>query len=264
MRSSLSNTLRSPLWIAAAAAAVLLLIFSGRIFGVFSRGLRAAAGVLHAPATALGNWWDASPTPDEADEKMLSAVADIRRLSAENAELRAALGYREKHPDALVAARVISESDDASLAALRIDRGSEDGLAAGQAVIIGDGVLVGRLRSVSRYSAVVLLITDSRSRLAVSAGDLTETIGVLEGDRGLSVGVSLIPQSVPLTVGDVIVTSGLEPGIRRGFAVGSVEKIEKSVQASFQSAVIKPFSLGRHPSVVQVVVPAPEMRAATE
>lgn len=267
MRNSRSTFFRDPTTVALAAAVVLLSVFSGRVFGAVTRGLRLASGLVHAPTAALSAWWDAADDglgSAVTDERLLSAAAKIRTLAAENEELRSALGYRKSHPDVLVLAHVISESADASLAALRLDRGSEDGLTPGQAVIVGDGVLIGRIRSVSRYSAVVLLLTDSRSRVAVSAGELQETIGVLEGDRGLSVGVTLVPQSVPLNVGDVIVTSGLEPGVRRGFAVGSVEKIEKSTQASFQSAGIRPFALGRHPSVVQVVVPAPEMRDLPE
>lgn len=81
----------------------------------------------------------------------------------------------------------------------------------------------------------------------------TDTAGVLEGDRGLSMAIDLIPQAEQLSPGDIIVTSGIEPGVRRGLVVGTVEKISKRTQDPFQSAAVAPFSAGSHPSFVQVL-----------
>jgi rod shape-determining protein MreC len=234
-----------------------------------SRLASSAAAPLHALVAGFNRWSDVrdAAVPDAAvlvreNEALKAETAKIRTLASEVEELKAALGYRERHADRLVVARVVAESADRAFVAMRIDRGSADGLTEGQEVIVGDGVLIGRVSGVGRYSATVMLLTDSRSRVAVSAGDVLETIGVLAGDRGLSMSVSLVPQSVTLNPGDVIVTSGLEDGIRRGLAVGVVDKVEKSDQAPFQSATISPFVTARHPSVVQVIVPSAEVRPA--
>lgn len=230
--------------------------------GLAVRAADSVAAPLHALAAVVGRWDEMrqAQIPDAAtllteNEGLRAENAKIRTLASEIEELKAALGYRARHSDSLVVARVVSESGDDSFAMLRIDRGSADGIAAGQAVIVGDGVLIGRVGEVGHYSSIVVLLTDSRSRVAVSAGDVQETIGVLSGDRGLSMSVSLVPQTVTLNPNDIIVTSGLENGIRRGLAVGMVDKVERTDQAPFQSATVRPFVSSRHPSVVQVIVP---------
>ncbi len=220
------------------------------------------AAPLHTVGASFSSAVDARAEEKKIDQQDLLAELDRLRvenarlqvLATENDDLKAAAGFQEREDERKVMARVISESADESLRALLIDRGAADGLVSGQAVIVADGVLIGKIGDVRASSASVLLLSDSRSRVAVAANDVEETVGVLEGDRGLSMSISLIPQTTDISPGDVIVTSGIEPGIRRGLAVGTVEKVEKSSQAPFQSASVKPFFSARHPIFVQVLV----------
>ena len=238
------------------------------------RALRAVMSGAVAPVHAIAAKFaaaveqvDEERQKDELRRELEILQAQNARLAVvtgENEDLRAALKFAERVSDRLVPARIISESGDDSVRAWRLDRGSDDGLAPGQAVIVGDGLLIGRIYSVRAGSALVLMLNDSRSRVAVSVNDSRETIGVLEGDRGLSMTVSLIPQTAVIAPGDAVITSGLEPGVRRGLAIGTIEKIEKSERASFQSAVIRPFSAGRFPSIVQVIVPTADFRLMTD
>ena len=88
----------------------------------------------------------------------------------------------------------------------------------------------------------------------IGEGHVGGTIGVLEGDRGLSMAITLIPQSEKLAPGDAVITSGIEPGIRRGLAVGTIEKVNRATQDPFQSADVIPFRSLSHPVFVQVLL----------
>jgi rod shape-determining protein MreC len=215
---------------------------------------------LHDAATA-----DRSPDDDPTTAAMSKEELrrKFERASAENArlrqaveevdELKSALAYRERFKDSLLAARVISSASDPIDASVLIDRGSDDGVSEGQAVVVGDGILIGKVTEVGTHTARIRLLTDSRSAVAVAVQTAEGTLGVLQGDRGLSLRIALIPQTEVLTPGDVVITSGLEPGIRRGLLVGTIEKIGRDNQDPFQTASVLPFLDSQHPSFVQVL-----------
>ncbi|HTK04632.1 MAG TPA: rod shape-determining protein MreC [Candidatus Eisenbacteria bacterium] len=218
-----------------------------------------------APAYAAGSEMNRAVSrffsEDRRDRETLAAAveslrlenAKLREQALENDSLKRALAFREREADRLVLARVVSETDEDVFHGLVIDRGTEDGVRPGQAVIVGDGIIVGKVFEARRRTASVLLLSDTKSRLAVSVQNATDTAGVLEGDRGLSMAIDLIPQAEQLSPGDIIVTSGIEPGVRRGLVVGTVEKVSKRTQDPFQSAAVMPFSGGSHPLFVQVL-----------
>lgn len=199
----------------------------------------------------------------QALESLRVENANLRTLVAENDALKEALGFKERAGDDAVPARVVSRTDDDVFRGLIIDRGTEDGIAAGQPVVFGlfpeasanggGGVIIGKIMTVKARSAAVLLLTDSRSKLAVSIENAVDTVGVLEGDRGLSMAISLIPQAEPIAPGDMVITSGIEPGVRRGLVVGMIDKIERANQDPFQSATIAPLRMAAVPTFVLVL-----------
>jgi rod shape-determining protein MreC len=99
-----------------------------------------------------------------------------------------------------------------------------------------------------------MLLTETRSRLAVALLDEPGSLGVIEGDRGSSMTINLIPAGATVSPGDLIVTSGLEPGIRRGLLVGTVEKISREPQDPFQKALVVPADAARHPLFVEILL----------
>lgn len=247
---------------AAIAAVLLLLAASGALKPITapltSMSLSATAPG-YAAGTAVSRAIDAFFAGDDAtsDAAAVDALrtenAKLRALAAENEALKAALGFNERYGDDTVLARVVSQTDTDAFKGLVIDRGTDDGVLPGQPVVAGDGVLVGKVFEARARSATVLLLSDSKSRVAVAIQNATDTIGVLEGDRGLSMGITLIPQTETVSPGDTVVTSGIEPGIRRGLVVGIIDKVNKSTQDAFQSASVAPLHAASHPLFVQVL-----------
>jgi rod shape-determining protein MreC len=258
--------------LALAAAGGLLLAAS--VFGwlapvsdLLTVGVSRAAAPLHAAGVRVRELVAGASAPDDAvDAAILRAMDDLkvenarlRTLVAENESLKAALRYQERFKERTVLARVISDSTDDALKALVIDRGTEDGVMADLPVVVGDGIIIGKVLNAGRRTSTVLLLSDSRSRLAVSVQNADDTLGVLAGDRGLSMSIGLIPQVADVSPGDIVITSGAEPHIRGGLPVGAVTKVIGSSQEPFQSADVQPFFSSMRPVFVQVLAPDQEL-----
>lgn len=170
------------------------------------------------------------------DEKLASASA----LIAENDSLNGLLRFSSRTDLELVPALVIGADPDTTARSLIIDRGSERGILRGDAVIAGDGTLVGKIERSTAGRSTVLLPTDPRSSLAVMVSDHPESNGVAQGEKGLVVAMTLIPQHAPIKEGDTIVTTGREKGIPRGLVLGMVESVNSVASDPFMSATVVP------------------------
>ena len=109
----------------------------------------------------------------------------LESLQAENTRLRRLLGFAQRYPARAIPAPVLSEGGLLGIdRTLRIGRGSADGIAPGQPVIVPEG-LVGRIAKTALHHAEVLLITDPDCRVAVETipdtEDLPRCRGILFG-----------------------------------------------------------------------------------
>lgn len=224
-----------------------------------------------APGKALGDLLRRSTHASASrDEELARARAERDTFALENArlrstaqeaeELRTLIDYQTRSRTELVAAAVIGRPTDIGTDALLIDRGSDDGIASGMAVIAGDGFYLGVVRSTGPTTAVVLLATDSRHRVAGMLQNGTRTVGAIEGGRGLGMAMRFIPQDERMDVGQLVITSGLDPAIPRGLIIGRVERITHAPQEPFQTAVVSPMVAADRQSVIAIIrVTAPHL-----
>ena len=111
-----------------------------------------------------------------------------------------------------VPARVISTAPTNFRLTITIDRGSDARLDVGMPVVTAAG-LVGRITEVSKLRSTVLLITDPQSNVGVRLANSGEQ-GVARGSGNRNpLPLDLIATEVPVTVGEPVVTSGLERGL---------------------------------------------------
>lgn len=124
-----------------------------------------SASVHDDPGTADRRLQEENAVLRESYASQLDLAEDLRALAqAFGAQGRSGL---DRLPQALVA-RVLRTTDPADYRrSLLIDRGAEDGLERGLAVVSGR-VLVGVVEVVNARSALVKLVTDRRSRLEVA------------------------------------------------------------------------------------------------
>ena len=191
----------------------------------------------------------------EERDRLLTDVAGLQAVRDENLELRRLFEFKQKSDFALAAAHVIAKSPEAGTHALLIDRGSDDGLRLEAPVVTGEGVLIGKIFKLERSTSQVLLLTDTRSRVGAAVQNSSKTQGIVQGKRGLSLEMRLIPQNEEISAGDIIVTSGIEPLTPRGLVIGRAQSVSTQERNPFKTAVIGSPVLFSNLSVVAVLLP---------
>ncbi len=106
-----------------------------------------------------------------------------------------------------------------------INKGSTDGLKAGQAVITTGGVL-GYIFKPEPFTAHVMLLTD---RYAVVDGIVqrTRAHGIVEGKSQYGCSLKYVEKTEDVKEGDLVVTGGLDNIFPKGFPVAIVESVER-------------------------------------
>lgn len=123
---------------------------------------------------------------------------------------------------------------------LIIDKGLDDGLKVGQAVIYKENY-IGSIKEVSPKRSQVLLVTDPDSHIgAFSSNPQGKAKGVLDGEFGSEMVMNKILHEELIEVGDLVYSEGTEVRIPRGLILGQVSEISSKDNEIFKSAKVKP------------------------
>lgn len=196
----------------------------------------------------------------EAQVRALTAgQAEMIKYKEENERLRGMISFFDENKGKYLPSNVISRSDHLGTAnddqSIIIDKGSDDGLKDGLAVLDHEGNVVGKISDTKEKISRVDLLTSSRCKLAVSVVNAERTIGVAKGELGLTTRIDFIPQTEILHKEDLVLTSGLEIDIPRGLSVGRIDQVNKESNELWQDAYIRPISNLNDLSIVSVILP---------
>lgn len=136
-------------------------------------------------------------------------------------------------------AKVVNNSVSLSKNYITINKGSDDGVAPGMAVISGKGI-VGKVKTVSRHFSVVisvLNVNEQVSSLIKSANYLSTT--QWDGVDPRFVDLKYVPRHVKLRLNDTIVTSGYNAVFPEGILVGVVTEFDLKKEALFYDVRVK-------------------------
>lgn len=177
-----------------------------------------------------------------ADRLMIENVR-LKEAEAENEDLRRLLQFTRGNPHqeyraAEVIGRVIGRDPSSFLSYLTIDLGSEHGIERGMPVVTDKG-LVGRIVEVGFSSSKVLLIVDARSSVNALIQS-SRASGVVEGVLGGGLVMRYIPQDQSVSVGDVVLTSGLGGNFPKALVIGQVVAVHQQDIEMFQQAQVRP------------------------
>lgn len=167
-------------------------------------------------------------------------LEQIKLLTEENTELKKQLNYVQKNPINHVLANVIGKEVGSTNQTFIIDKGSSDGIKVDNPIIVGEGILIGKVAKVHENISIIRLLNDNQSRIGASIINQTKSQGVVEGGFGISLRMNLIPRDEIVVVGDQIITSGLEMSIPRGLLIGTVAVVENEPYKPFQQAILTP------------------------
>ncbi len=149
--------------------------------------------------------------------------AALRRAEEENFQLREMLGLAARWSYKLQAAEVSARQPGVFVADLTIDRGREDGLAAGMVVFSTQG-LVGRLEQVDEGSALVRTIFHPAFR-ASALDQRSRVLGILRTEPEGGPFLDRVPLHADIQPGDTLITSGYGGVLPYGLRLGVVKKV---------------------------------------
>ena len=176
-------------------------------------------------------------------------------LQAENARLRQLLGSKAQLPSQATIAEIIGVPPDPDRAAVILDKGQDDGVQPGQAVVDAQG-LFGQVVDVSSSTSWVILITDRKH--AIPARNNRTGVRMIVGGIGVSDRLVLedLPASTDVQDGDLIETSGLGGRFPPGYPVGTVASVEATQDSPYLQASLTPTAALLKVGHVLVIAPA--------
>lgn len=154
------------------------------------------------------------------NERLKAWQVAAETLAVENEQLRALLDLEDIKATPVTGARVIGQTGGRFFQSVLINAGKRDGVSKGNTVADRNGV-VGRVITVGRHSARVLLLNDLNSRIPVKilpAG----VNAILAGDNRPDPVITFVPAGVELAPGDWVVTTGHGGTFPADMAVGRV------------------------------------------
>ncbi len=179
------------------------------------------------------------------NEQLTSGQALTDEVRRENEVLTALLQLQAGFDHQTVAAGVISRESSEFRRVVGLDKGTNDGIAKGDVVVVGGGALAGRVTEVGSDSAMVVLLTDGTSTVI---GQLVSTAGTgqVVGQLGGVLVMEQIDSGETIAQGDEVVTAGIElgGGVRspypKGLLIGQVIDVRRDANAVVQTAYLQP------------------------
>jgi rod shape-determining protein MreC len=223
-----------------------------------ARLIRVWAVELVAPLGRVANWtvngirdgWNnyISLRGMAIENQRLQAELDRLRLRNNELESRAAeadrlaalLAFRQSNSETLMlAARVIGISPGTGARIAFLDRGARDGLEENMGVITPEGV-VGKVLAVFPATSQVLLLSDRESGVGALLAT-SRSHGPVRGTGDLLlVGLDYISKDIPVSVGEVILTSGQDRIFPKDLPVGTVAEIKNDPRSPFHEILVRP------------------------
>ena len=173
-------------------------------------------------------------------EELRIDQSSLNSLKSENDLLKQELNFTQEREIKTVTAKIITGVSDSLSKSVIINKGFNDQVEDGLAVVAGPGVMVGKIYDVYADHSKVLLLTDNQSRVAATIQNLNKTTGLVEGQFGLSFAMTNIPQDQEVKNGDLIVTSGLEGKIPKDLLIAQVESVNEVESEIFKTTLLTP------------------------
>ena len=160
-------------------------------------------------------------------------------LEAESQRLRTLRASTAAFTDRFVIGDIMDVDLDAFRERVLVDKGAQDGVFVGQAVLDAGGVF-GQVARVGQLTAEVILVSDATHAIPVQINrNGLRTIAVGTGDTG-RLKLPYLPTSADVIAGDLLVTSGLGGGFPAGYPVGTVEDVKRDPAQSLAEVDVKP------------------------
>lgn len=257
---------------------VIICIFIGcvillHIFGYLRIIERPIARILHLTSSEIyrlsiwnnGEYELRSMTHDELQTAFLDLqekyrlkildIVEIILLREENNNLKNQLNFFSEKKLEYITARITGKHVDPfkSVVQLYFKNAYEHDFI-GRPAITEDGIFVGVVKKIEGDTIAIRLLGDIQTKIGGALLNDQKTIGIVEGGFGKSIRMNFIPQNEKVSVGDIVVSSGLTEEIPYGLPIGIIEAIEKEPYQPFQSAIIAPLANPNTLNILSIII----------
>ncbi len=201
----------------------------------------------------------------EYKKKALATANQLLRqehLEQENMRLRALLDMKARQPAEGRIGEILYAARDPFSRRVIIDKGLQEGIVAGQAVIDDIGV-IGQVTRVFPLTSEVTLLTDKNQAIPVEV-QRNGLRAVLNGAGSGMMELRFLASNADVKPGDTLVTSGLDGVYLAGLPAARVSRIDRDNSYAFARITCEPLAgVERHGQVLvlgkrEVVAPPPE------
>lgn len=222
---------------------------SGIIGTVFSPAnwvaSKISSGISYVFGEASGNkeYLDKIDALEKQVGALQSQLEDYSNLQKQNALYKDALQLKEENPDYnFVEASVTSRDAADVFGSYTINKGSANGIKAGDAVLYGN-YIVGIIDKAYPSHSVVITVLDPD--FSVSAYEIVSgEISYVTGDAALAekgrCKFANLDASSAVTYGSIISTAGISGTIPQGLIIGTIEEIDDEATSIASYAVVAP------------------------
>jgi len=197
----------------------------------------------------IKNSWEFLESLKQIREQNIQLEKNIRKLEAENIKLK-----ELKRENALLRSCLdlsVAETYNIELASvvnydfqglekfILINRGRSSKIQKGAFVIISNNILVGRVVEVFDNFSKVLLITSSNSKIP-SLIQESRVKGLIRGTKEKKLILDLVSKDTEVEKGQIVVSSGIEENLSKGFFIGEISFVQKEENKIFQYIEVIP------------------------
>lgn len=164
-------------------------------------------------------------------------------MSDENEKLKEMFDFKNRLEQYdYLGTNVIGKSGNGIITSYIIDKGEEDGLLKGMAVMTQEGI-VGQITETARTWSVVETLSSENISIHVTFVEDKGTSGILEGHVGSGrkqmAKISYLPIDSDIKEGDHVITSGLGRFYPSDFFVGTVVKVNEDKGNLMKTAIVE-------------------------
>ena len=176
----------------------------------------------------------------ERNLKLQQMIMHYQSLEEENKRIRSLLSITNRMPLETKLVQVVG-GVPGNMSRIMINKGIKHGLAQGQAVVDGSGIL-GLLAEVNVFSSRVMLVSDQDSAVAVRVRR-TGFRSILGGTGDLDIMLlENVPTSEEILVGDILESTGLGGVYHAGYAIGRVTSFVLEETSPYAEVTVQPLA----------------------
>lgn len=262
-RRARGNTIRRAIFVVAvlavvALAVIFLVLRGGEGASVGENAIGSAFSPLQNAFSSATKWvrdlFQGWRNYDELEANYQDLFLENQQLSlelqsaeealVENQRLLGLLDAQERYEELdPIYARVIARDPGQWFDTFSVNRGTNDGVSVGMAVVTGDG-LVGRVYEAGLNYAKVLTIIDSRSAVSCLI-ERTRDNGVMRGQitatsESAECYVNYVQNIANIVPGDTLITSGTDSLYPKGILVGTVTAVSRATDTAGSYVIAMP------------------------